>query len=48
MSAMKAAGISSACIGRAVERERGVVLRNGRAEHPIRRFARDEIARLFE
>jgi hydrogenase maturation factor len=40
--------IAAACIGRVVAPERGVVLRSGGLEHPLPRFERDEIARLFE
>jgi len=41
-------GISAFNIGRAVESERGVVLAERNREIPLPRFARDEIARLFE
>lgn len=46
--ALEEAGIAAACIGRAVERQRGLVLRNATSERPLPSFDRDEIARLFE
>ena len=46
--ALEEAGIAAACIGRAVGRERGLVLRNATSERPLPNFDRDEIARLFE
>ncbi len=48
LTALEEAGVTAARIGRAVERERGVVLRSATGERPLPRFERDEIARLFE
>jgi hydrogenase maturation factor len=47
-AALEAEEIATACIGRVVAREPGVVLRSGDVERPLPRFERDEIARLFE
>jgi hydrogenase maturation factor len=47
-AALEAEGIRTACIGRVVEPERGIVLRSGDIEGPLPSFERDEIARLFE
>jgi hydrogenase maturation factor len=47
-AALEAEEIPTACIGRVVARERGLVLRSGHVERPLPRFERDEIARLFE
>ncbi|MFQ6102024.1 MAG: AIR synthase family protein [Anaerolineae bacterium] len=58
LAALEEAGIAAAHIGRVVEREdlqasaarsrRRIVLRSAAGERPLPRFARDEIARLFE
>ena len=48
LAALSKAGIAAACIGRVVERERGIVLRSATGKRPLPRFERDEIARLFE
>lgn len=47
-SALEAADIRVARIGRVVDRSRGCLLRRGEQEHPLPHFERDEIARLFE
>jgi hydrogenase maturation factor len=46
--ALGEAGINAARIGRVVERGKGTVLRTVGGQHPLPRFERDEIARLFE
>jgi len=48
LAALEEAGIATVCIGRVVERERGIVLRGATGERPLPHFERDEIARLFE
>ena len=48
LAALERAGIAAAHIGRVVERERGIVLRNATGERPLPCFGRDEITRLFE
>lgn len=48
LAALERDGIPAVCIGRVVERARGIVLRGERGERPLPRFERDEIARLFE
>lgn len=48
VEALRAAGIDATTIGRVVERERGVMLRDADGLRPVPTFARDEIARLFE
>jgi hydrogenase maturation factor len=47
LAALERDGIPAVCIGRAVEQERGIVLRSAAGERPLPRFERDEIARLF-
>jgi hydrogenase maturation factor len=47
-AALELEDIATACIGRVVAQERGVVIRSGDGERPLPRFERDEIARLFE
>lgn len=47
VQALNAAGISAAVIG-ALRETPGVTVRDGRDEYPLPRFARDEIARLFD
>jgi hydrogenase maturation factor len=46
--ALRAAGIEATVIGRVVEREHGVRLRDAGGLRPLPTFARDEITRLFE
>jgi len=46
--ALEEAGITTARIGRVVDREEGRVLRSPGGERPLPRFERDEITRLFE
>ena len=48
VAALRASEIEAALIGRVVERERGVMLRDESGARPLRSFARDEIARLFD
>jgi hydrogenase expression/formation protein HypE len=48
LAALERAGIVAAPIGRVVEREQGIVLRNTTGKRPLPRFERDEITRLFE
>jgi hydrogenase maturation factor len=48
LTALEQAGIAAARIGRVVKRERGIRLQSATGERPLPRFARDEIARLFE
>ena len=48
VEALRAAGIESSIIGRAVEREHGVTLRDASGVRPLKTFARDEIAKVFE
>lgn len=48
LASLQAAGITATCLGRAVERERGVTLTQEGRKQPLPTFARDEIARLFE
>ena len=45
---LEEAGIAAACIGRVIKQERGITLQSATGERPLPRFARDEIARLFE
>ncbi len=47
LTALEEAGIAATRIGRVVEQERGVVLRDKTGERPLPRFERDEIARLY-
>jgi len=46
--ALRAARIDASIIGRVVERERGVMLRDASGVTPLKTFARDEIAKVFE
>jgi hydrogenase maturation factor len=48
ISALTRAGIAAAQIGRAARGEPRVTIRSGGKERVLRRFERDEIARLFE
>ncbi len=45
--ALEAAGIDARVIGRAVDQERGLLLRRGNQLLPLPSFARDEITKLF-
>ncbi|MDZ7294789.1 MAG: AIR synthase family protein [candidate division KSB1 bacterium] len=47
VAALQAAGIEARVIGRAVEAERGLVMRRGDELVPLSPFAQDEIAKLF-
>ncbi len=48
LKALEETGIAAARIGRVIERERGIILRDGKEERPLSPFKRDEIAQLFE
>jgi hydrogenase expression/formation protein HypE len=48
IAALEEAGIAAVRIGHVVEQERGITLHSAAGERPLPRFARDEIARLFE
>jgi hydrogenase maturation factor len=48
LTALEEAGIAAARIGRVIEQEQGATLQSATGERPLPRFARDEIARLFE
>jgi hydrogenase maturation factor len=46
--ALRANAIEAAIIGRVVERERGVTVRDASGVKPLKTFSRDEIAKVFE
>lgn len=46
--ALAAEGITGVCIGRAVGRDQGIVLRGAGGSRPLPRFEQDEITRLFQ
>jgi hydrogenase maturation factor len=48
LAALHAAGIEACAVGRVLEPVRGVRVRDASGLRPLRRFARDEIARAFE
>ena len=48
LSTLAREGIAAATIGRVIEGPGQVIIRDATGERPLRRFARDEIARLFE
>ncbi len=48
VDALRAARIEASLIGRVVEPERGVTLRDTSGARPLKTFARDEIAKVFE
>jgi hydrogenase expression/formation protein HypE len=48
IAAWSAAGIAGWVIGEVTPREAGCLLVDGAGEHPLPRFARDEVARLFD
>ena len=48
LAALHAEGVAGTCIGRVVERDRGIYLHGGTDCRPLPHFDRDEIARLLE